>query len=159
MKRTMAMMLMMALCVVSEVARAQDQVAVAKKPAVSGSSTAAELRQIEKDWTDAQKSRNVEKLGEILADNWIGIGWDGATSDKAKALEDLKSPGNSLDSIEMGPMKVRVFGNTAVVTGSNTEKSKEYGKDTSGKYVWTDVFMKLNGKWRAIASQSARVPE
>jgi len=45
--------------------------------------------------------------------------------DKAKALADLKTPGNSLDSIEMGPMKVRVFGTTAVVTGSDTEKSME----------------------------------
>jgi hypothetical protein len=48
-------------------------------------------------------------------------------------------------------MAVRVFGNTAVVTGSDTEKSMENGKDTSGKYVWTDVFVKQNGKWRAVA--------
>jgi hypothetical protein len=45
------------------------------------------------------------------------------------------------------------------VTGSDTEKSKEHGKDSSGKYIWTDVFVKQNGKWRAIASQSAKVPE
>ena len=56
-------------------------------------------------------------------------------------------------------MKVRIFGNTAVVTGSDVEKSKEHGKDSSGKYIWTDVFVKQNGKWRAVASQSAKVAE
>lgn len=127
--------------------------------AASGNSTEDQLKQIENSWTDAQKTRNTAKLGEILADNWIGIGWDGATSDKAKALADLKSPGNSLDSIQMGPVQVRIFGNTAIVTGSNTEKSTENGKDSSGKYIWTDVFVKQNGKWKAIASQSAKVPE
>ena len=62
-------------------------------------------------------------------------------------------------TIEMGPMKVRIFGNTAVVTGSHTEKSMENGKDTSGKYVWTEVFVKQNGKGRAVESQWAKVPK
>ena len=54
-------------------------------------------------------------------------------------------------------MKVRVFGNTAICAGSDTEKSTYKGKDSSGKYVWTDVFVNRNGKWRAVASQSAKV--
>jgi len=56
-------------------------------------------------------------------------------------------------------MKVRVFGNTAVVTGTDTEKSSYKGKDTSGKYVWTDVFVQRNGRWQAAASQSVKVPK
>jgi len=150
MKKLIATPLMVAFCA---------GMALAQTPAAAGTSVADQLKQVEKNWTDAQKTRIVEKLGEILADNWIGIGWDGETSDKAKALAELKSPGNSLDSIDMGPMQVRVFGSTAIVTGSDTEKSKEHGKDSSGKYIWTDVFVKQNGKWRAIASQSAKVPE
>src|ERR1035437_9177971 len=118
-----------------------------------------DAEQQENDWTDAVKAKNAEKLGDILADGWVGLGWDGKTPDKAKALADLKAPGNSLDSFEMGPMKVRIFGNTAVVTGSDTEKSAENGEDTSGKYIWTDVFVKQNGKWRAVASQSTKVPK
>ena len=50
-------------------------------------------------------------------------------------------------------MKVRVFGNTAVVTGSDDEKSSYKGKDTGGHYVWTDIFVKRNGRWQAVASQ------
>lgn len=108
---------------------------------------------------DAEKTRNADKLRDILADSWVEMGWDGRSTDKAKALAELKAPGNSLDSFEMGPMKVRIFGNTAVVTGSDTEKSMEDGKDSSGKYVWTDVFVKQNGKWRAVASQSTKLPK
>jgi len=133
--------------------------ALAQKPATSDSSVAAQLKQIENDWSAAQKARDTKKLEEILADQWVGIGPDAKTSDKAKAIEDVKAPGNSLDSYEMGPMQVRVFGNTAIVIGSDTEKSKDSGKDTSGKYVWTDVFIKQNGKWKAISSHSTKVPE
>jgi ketosteroid isomerase-like protein len=159
MKLLMGTLLMMALCAVTPLGQAQDKAADAKKPAAPANAAADELKQIENDWTDAAKAKNGEKLGEILADGWVGLGWDGKTSDKAKALADLKAPGNSLDSIEMGPMKVRIFGNTGIVTGSDTEKSTENGKDTSGKYIWTDVFVKQNGKWRAVASQSTKVPK
>jgi ketosteroid isomerase-like protein len=128
-------------------------------PAASSASVSDELKQIENDWMAAAKTKDAAKLGAILADSWIGLEWDGRINNKAKALADLKVEGNSLDTIEMGEMTVRTFGNTAVVTGSDVEKSKEKGKDTSGKYIWTDVFVKTNGKWQAVSSQSAKVPK
>jgi len=159
MKRLTATLSMMTLCAAMALVQAQTKDAAATKPAASTNAVADELKQIENDWVDASKTKNADKLGEILADGWVALGWDGKRTDKAKALADMKTAGNSLDSIEMGPMTVRVFGNTAIVTGSDTEKSMEYGKDTSGKYVWTDVFVKQNGRWRAVASQSTKVPK
>ncbi|MGD0616674.1 MAG: nuclear transport factor 2 family protein [Bryobacteraceae bacterium] len=154
MKRLIATpLLTMALCAGIVLAQAQDKVTTAPK-------TSAEvLKQMENDWSDAQKNRDADKLGAILADDWTVIHSDGKMSDKAKTLAELKSPNDSLDSIEMGPMKVRFFGSVAVVTGSDTEKSKANGKDTSGKYVWMDVFAKRSGEWKAVASESTRVPE
>ena len=159
MKRFTVTLLMMALGAGMLLAQAQTKAADTKKTAASANAASDELKQIENDWVDASKTKNAEKLGDILADSWVGLGWDGKRTDKAKALAEMKTPGNSLDTFEMGPMNVRIFGNTAVGTGSDTEKSMEDGKDTSGKYVWTDVFVKQNGKWRAVASQSTKVPK
>jgi ketosteroid isomerase-like protein len=72
-------------------------------------------------------------------------------------MADLKSGASATQSIELGAMKVRVFGNTAVVTGSDTEKSTYKGKDSSGKYLWTDVFVMRQGRWQAAASHSTKV--
>jgi hypothetical protein len=36
---------------------------------------------------------------------------------------------------------------------------KSEGKDSSRKYTWTDVFVQRNGVWKAVASQSTKVPE
>jgi ketosteroid isomerase-like protein len=159
MKRLMATLFGTALCAGMSLAWGQAMDAAPKKTAATGNATADELRQIENDWVDAMKNRNADKLSDILADNWVGLGWNGKRMDKAKSLADLKSTGTSLDSIEMGHMTVRFFGNTAVVTGSDTEKSMEDGKDSSGKYIWTDVFVKQNGKWKAVASQMTRLPK
>jgi ketosteroid isomerase-like protein len=159
MKRLTVTLLTMTLSAAMLLAQPQTKATEAKKTAAPANAASDELKQIENDWVDASKAKNAEKLGEILADSWVALDWDGKTTNKAKALADLKTPGNSLDSIEMGPMKVRIFGNTAVVTGSDTEKSMEDGKDSSGKYIWTDVFVKQNGQWRAVASQSTKVPK
>lgn len=56
-------------------------------------------------------------------------------------------------------MEVKVLGNVPVVQGSDTEKSTSKGKDSSGKYVWMDVFAKIDGKWQAIRSQNTMAKE
>jgi ketosteroid isomerase-like protein len=159
MKRLMAMALTMGFCAGAALLQAQAKPADAKAPAASGGGVTDEITKIENEWVAAVKAKNSAKLSEILSDSWVGLGWDGKITDKATNLAELKASGNSLDSFEMGPMRVRLFGTTAIVTGSDTEKSTEAGKDTSGKYMWTDVFVKQNGKWRAVSSQSTKVPK
>jgi ketosteroid isomerase-like protein len=125
------------------------------KAAASGDVEA--LKQLERDWSAAQKAGDADKLGQILADDWQGLGFDGVTTTKQKALSDVKSGTNKLESFEMGPMDVKIIGTVGIVQGSDTEKSSLKGKDTSGKWVWMDVFVKRDGKWQAVRSQSAMV--
>jgi Domain of unknown function (DUF4440) len=94
---------------------------------------------------------------KIFADDWIAIGPDGKSETKAEGMAALKSGELAAQSYELGAMTVRVFGNTAVVTGSDTEKSTYKGKDTSGTYAWTDVFVMREGHWQAAASQTTKV--
>jgi len=115
------------------------------------------LMQMERDWTQAGLKKDAASLDKIIADDWVAIGFDGKTVTKAEVMADLKSGASATQSVELGTMKVRVFGNTAVVTGSDTEKSTYKGKDSSGKYVWTDVFVMRQGRWQAAASQSTKV--
>jgi ketosteroid isomerase-like protein len=116
-----------------------------------------ELLQLERDWTQASLKGDATALGKILGDDWVGQGPAG-TMTKAQVLVELKSGDNKTDSITLGDMKVRVYGDTAVVTGSDDEKSSYKGKDTSGHYTWTDVFVKRKGRWQAVASQGTLMP-
>lgn len=121
------------------------------------------LTQMERDWSlvgtnKVNVDKDIKTLDRILADDWVGLSFQGTVRAKAEAIASVKSGSSTTQSIELGPMKVRVFGNTAVVTGSDTEKSTFNGKDSSGKYVWTDVFVERNGRWQAVASESTKVP-
>ena len=116
-------------------------------------STSQALKPLEHDWVDATKAGDSDKLGQILADDWVAD-YNGSRMNKQSYLAGMKS--SKLDSFDFGPMDVKVLGNVAVVQGSDVEKSSFKGTDTSGKWIWMDVFVKRDGKWVAVRSQLAK---
>jgi len=115
------------------------------------------LTQIEHEWSEADVHRDAAALDKILAEDWIGIDFEGTVLTKPQALKGIRSDSGSLESTVLRDMTVRVYGNTAVVTGSDTEKGEYHGQDSSGKYLWTDVFVRRKGRWQAVSSQSTKL--
>ncbi len=125
------------------------------KPA-SPESTERALIQMERDWANAIVRHDAVTISRIVAEDWSETSWDGSSFGKAQMLTDL--PLGNMESMTMDPIKVRVFGDVAIVTAGDVEKSTFKSKDTSGHYVWTDVYLKRNGEWRAVATQGSKVP-
>lgn len=115
------------------------------------------LIQMEQDWSQADIKKDAATLNRILAEDWIGIDFEGTVLNKAQALQGIASGSGSLESTVLRDVKVRVYGNTAVLTGTDTEKGDYHGRDSSGKYLWTDVFVHRNGQWQAVSSQSTKL--
>jgi ketosteroid isomerase-like protein len=124
----------------------------AKAPGVSQT-----VQQVEKDWAAAEQAGDSDKLSQFLADDWTAWGPEGKKFTKAQFVSAVKTGKMKVESMEFGSMDVKVLGSVAVVQGSDTEKSTFDGKDSSGKYVWTDVFAKRGGNWVAVRSQVALV--
>lgn len=113
------------------------------------------LKATEQAWLDAEKNHDAAAFEKLVADDWIAITPDGKSQTKAERAAEIKTA--NIASGALGDMKVRVFGNTAVVTGTDDEIGMKNGKEFSDHYVWTDVFVMRNGKWLAVASQTARI--
>ena len=77
------------------------------------------------------------------------------TRHSADAIDDVKT--GTHESLDLDNIKVRIFGDTAVVTMGQTEKSRHGDSDFSGHYLFTDVWTKKNGQWIAVASHGSRV--
>jgi hypothetical protein len=52
--------------------------------------------------------------------------------------------------------KIRVFGDTAVVHGSESDEVEVNGKRFAVRYVYLDVLRRRDGEWKLVASQLAR---
>ena len=128
------------------------------QPAAEDERTAETLKQLERDWVDAEKARDSEKLGRIVADDWTGVDHDGRKLTKEQLIAHIKSGNDKLESIELGPMEVKVLGDAAVVQGSDIEIGSMHGKHTRVEMIWMDVFANRGGKWLCVRSQSAGAP-
>jgi len=143
------------ICVLS-LALSSAVIAQAQQPkAESDAAISQTLQAMERAWLNAETSHDAAAFEKIAAEDWLAITPDGKSQTKAQRAAEIKKAHNI--SATMGDMKVRVFGDTAVVTGTDDEVTTEEGKKSSGHYAWTDVFVKRNGKWLAVASQTARI--
>jgi len=120
-------------------------------------SVADNLKQLEQDWADATRDIDTNKISQILADDWRGVGYAGKIHSKENILSELQSYPR-LESFEFGPMDVKAFGNIAVVQGSITEKRSTNGQARTLRAAWMDVFEKRGDKWVVVRSQSAKLP-
>src|SRR6516225_9784601 len=114
------------------------------------------IKQFEQEIGDAMVARNIEKLNQTYADDWVTIGSSGKIFTKETLLNDFKSGNHKLVSFENGPMDVRVLDDVALVQASVKEKRIQDGKDISGEFVFMDLLEKRAGKWLIVRTLGAR---
>ena len=112
--------------------------------------------QVVKDWIDAVPKRDAERIGQLLADDFVAILPNGLKRSKAEYLEELRSGKYAVESISVDETQARVLGDTAIVTYYQSEKSQSGGVDSSGGSAWTDVLARRDGRWQVIAEHGSR---
>jgi hypothetical protein len=112
---------------------------------------------LEEQWLQSQKTNNPDLIAPALADKFASTSSEGKVSSKSEMLANSKS--TKYSSAEYGDLKVTVFGDTAIATGSERLK----GTDVSGKPLdvnerWTDTWVKMpSGKWQCVASHQSPI--
>ena len=120
---------------------------------------ADEVTRLNRRWMESYVKRDTAFLEQYLADDYVSTFPDGTVLDKQGEIESLKS--GDIAPTEMTPseMNVRTYGVAAVITGRSTIKAKVKGEKVSGEYRFTDVWIKQDNRWRAVASQVTRIAE
>ena len=143
------------ICFLTLVLAAAMPVQAEQPKADSDAAISQTLQAMEQAWLDAEKNNDAAAFEQIVADDWIAVNPDGKSQTKAERAAEIKTA--HVVSATLGDMRIRVFGDTAVVTGTDDEITMTDGKKSSDHYVWTDVFVKRNGKWLVVASQTAQI--
>ncbi|HEY4271268.1 MAG TPA: nuclear transport factor 2 family protein [Candidatus Udaeobacter sp.] len=115
-----------------------------------------DLLKLEEEFTRAIVQNDPEAIGRFVADDWIIIGPDGRIIDKERFLGVIKSGALTHEMMESDDIRVRVYGDSAVVTALTRTKGKFMGEDFSTQERATDVFVLLDGRWQCVLSQLTR---
>lgn len=133
-----------------------SNIAIVDTPANEGDG----LLQIEDAWNAAYVRRDEGWFQQNLADDYTEIGDSGKTiNDKAGAIAAMLADKSTGITTELSDTKVRIEGNSAVVTGVNHVKLKdENGHLQDYRHRYTDTYIKRDGKWLIWANESTRMP-
>ena len=112
---------------------------------------------MERKWAEGVCANN-GVVSELLADDFQGTNTRGERYSKADELRDEKGP-RSAHGCALDDAKVRFFGETlAIIYGSEHAIGKDRAHpDEKVCQVWTDTWMKRDGKWQILAAQDNRV--
>jgi ketosteroid isomerase-like protein len=116
----------------------------------------ATITQLERDWVEAIIKKDTATIDRLLAEEFNGTSPTAHLYPKSSAVEDLTKGIFVVDSMVLDEISVTAYGDTAVAFTSQEEKSRYNGKDTSGHYHYTDVWVKKDGQWQVVASHGSR---
>lgn len=115
-----------------------------------------ELKRLENEWLNSYLRGDKQTFERIVADNFTRTDESGKFATKAEEKELVQAPPASVKaSLTNEDVQVRVYGETAIVTGRIISKVQG-GLNFQSRF--TDTFVKRNGRWQAVARHYSRIP-
>ena len=121
---------------------------------MSGDQAHQAVLAVAKAWGAAIVSNDADAIGRFVADDWVIVS-DTGVSRKQQFLSLVDSGDLTPDSMTLieGTERVRVYGDTAVMTGRVTNRAN-YKHETFDADEWTtDVFRHIDGEWKCVVTQ------
>lgn len=118
----------------------------------------ADLLKLEEDYAQALIKKDRAFLMAYYAPDWRGGNWLGFWT-KSTMLKAVLDERYVVRSMKLRDTRVKVVGQVAIVQGISDEVTAVDGKETTGKWSFTDVFAFRDGKWVATASHTSEVKQ
>jgi ketosteroid isomerase-like protein len=105
----------------------------------------------------AVKSNDATTMDQILADDFVLVNGRGKVSSKPDLLESARKKEITYErqDEEPGTQKVRVWGDTAVVTALLWIKATQGGKPIDYKLWFSDTYVRTPAGWRYVFGQAS----
>ena len=122
--------------------------------AADTSADEAAIRELKETlWPKAYFEQDTALLDRILAPEFQSVDDDGNWSTKAEEIEWVAKNKPSYESLAFEIRRLDIFPNgTAIAAGTGTIRGHDENGPYVGQYQSTNVLIKRDGEWRAVAS-------
>jgi ketosteroid isomerase-like protein len=112
----------------------------------------------EEELREATLRNDAKATDRLLADDWINVGPDGSVTDKKGLLKIIKD--FKFHSITDEDTRIRIFGDSAVVTGASVRVlSGPGGRPVTRKVRFTRVWVNREDGWVVVSAQSTVIAD
>jgi ketosteroid isomerase-like protein len=110
----------------------------------------------ERQWAESVATGDISAIERILADDFLGVDPKGGLYNKQQMVAETRGAPKYFVSNRLNDVKVRFYGDTAIVQGSETWEKRSGER---GRFVWTDTWLRRNGQWQIVAAEDLIAPE
>ena len=122
-------------------------------------SLAASLARQGDAWDKAIVRKDVAAIAANMADDFRNIRSNGSVVDKATFLRDITAPELVIDPYTVEDFDVRVYGDTALLSGRTRMTGRNSGEPFVAHYRYIDVYVRRDGVWRVVSVQTTSIPD
>jgi hypothetical protein len=119
------------------------------------------LLQLERQWLDAYETNNPTTMNRMVAEGFQITFPDGGQQTKADLLKMTQAKAGKPSGVKFVThnTKVTFYGkNTAVLRGTLfTRWQEQSGSQKEEQQLYTDTYVKINGRWQVVASHLTTV--
>jgi len=112
----------------------------------------------ERDLAAAYLKSDADGIAQGVMEDYTLTHSMGKITTGADDIGEAKKNDPKYEIFENYDMKVRVHGDTAVVTGKTHTKGVSGGKPFGFQFQFTDTFVKDGGRWRLLAGHVSKLP-
>jgi ketosteroid isomerase-like protein len=110
---------------------------------------------LDTEYQEAVKNNDAATMARILADDFVLVTGLGKTYTKPDLLEEARSGRVVYERQEDSNQKVRLWGDTAVVTALLWAKGTDSGRAFDYKLWFSDTYVRTPGGWRYVFAQAS----
>jgi hypothetical protein len=118
-----------------------------------------EILKIESERDEAREKGDNATLDRILADDYFYIGVRGNVRTKANRLDDYNAGVIKVFSVKKDNFIFKIYGDTVLMSGRETSITQYKGKPNDKPRQFTNVYIKLDGRWRLVFHQATSIGE
>lgn len=121
-----------------------------------GAEPAAAVKEVAEGWYKAAVKQDRDALERLLADDLTYCHAGGKLQNKAEYIAGVMTGPPHYESMTYADMNIRLYGNTAVLTGTVDVKLVN---NPLFRVRTLHVYVRNNGQWQLAAHESTRLPQ
>jgi len=110
-------------------------------------------------FTAAELAGDIDFLNQTLAADFNAIGPRGFMLTKEQWIDRFESGDLTHQSYDWSNLNIRLYGDTAIVTGCQSFTGQHKGRDIEGNFRGTLVFVTIDGQWQIAGLQLSQIAE
>jgi ketosteroid isomerase-like protein len=127
-------------------------------PAESRARDVAELTRLSDAWDKAIVRKDEKAIADNMAEDFRQIDPNANLETKQSFVAGIVDPKLTIDPYTVEEFEVRLYGDTALLSGRTHMTGKYDGQAFESNYRYIDIYVRRNGAWKIVSVQVTRIP-